>query len=171
MKTIPLANCDLVAVVDDEDFEWLGRHKWHRAKKWKGDYYARTSMYAGKLNGQHQTDFRYMHRMILGAKKGQLTDHKDGNGLNNRRKNIRLCTPSQNSRNSKPHSDAKTTHGFKGIYLSKKFKPPRYVAQIKVKRGSTKKRSRGFHTPEEAARAYDTLARQHFGEFAWLNFP
>lgn len=109
-----------------------------------------------------------MHRLILGAKPGQVVDHANGNGLDNRRCNIRICTASQNSMNMRKPSHGKTT-AFKGVCLISDRAKKKYRASIK---NAGKARHIGyFATAEEAARAYDAAALQHFGEFARLNFP
>ena len=79
MKYIPLTQ-NQFAIVDDEDYEWLNQWKW-QSQKGGWTYYAR-----GRVNGK----MTYMHRVILGAKDSQFTDHKDHNGLNNSIINIRL---------------------------------------------------------------------------------
>ena len=87
-------------------------------------------------------------------------DHKNRNGLDNRRDNLRLATHGQNLANSKTHSES----GFKGVEKNKH----RFYASISID-GKTKKLG-GYDTPEEAARAYDEAALEQFGEFARINF-
>lgn len=101
-----------------------------------------------------------MHRLILDAPKGMQVDHINGNGLNNRRENIRLCTHEQNSYNQqKPYGSSK----YKGVCR----KRGKWDAQI---RASGKIIWLGsFATEDEAANAYDEAALKHFGEFAFTN--
>jgi hypothetical protein len=100
-----------------------------------------------------------LHKLLTGWDR---TDHKDGDGLNNRRSNLRPCTHAQNMRNGKK----RTTRPFKGVFQSASGK---WFAQICVDH----KRVYGgsFEKPEDAAKKYDELAATHHGEFARLNFP
>lgn len=106
-----------------------------------------------------------MHREIMQAPAGMVVDHIDGNGLNNRRSNLRLCTRMQNSRNRRKNRDSTTE--FKGVWRDKRT--GRCYAQIRFK---GKNLYVGvFDTAIEAARAYDRKALELFAEFAHLNFP
>lgn len=140
-------------MVDDKDFDLVNTHVWHAHKadgpKWK--YYARTNV---KRNGKWRP--LYMHRLITEAGKGQIIDHIDNNGLNNQRSNLRFCSGKENQRRQQPKAN-----GFKGIWFNPKSKT--WTASIKITIGT-------FKTAEEAARAYDKVASEYFGEFAWLNF-
>lgn len=89
MKEIPLSK-GFFAQVDDADFEIIGGRKWYCDK---GVYAAFKTKVKGK------TLIHYMHRILMDAKVGQQVDHKDGNGLNNQRDNLRLCTNQENQRN------------------------------------------------------------------------
>jgi len=90
MKTIKLSR-GKEAVVDDEDFEALSRHKWSALKATSGSWYA-VRMCGGA--------YLYMHAIVAGTPKGKAkTDHIDGDGLNNRRGNLRICTNKQNAHN------------------------------------------------------------------------
>jgi len=108
-----------------------------------------------------------MHRVILGAADPAVkVDHRDGDGLNNRRSNLRKSTNAENIRNQAPHRDKKTSK-LKGVCFYPKT--GRYRAQImadyrKVNLGS-------YATAEIAARVYDAAARELHGEFARVNFP
>lgn len=102
------------AIVDASDYEWISLYRWY-AKKDGHTYYALAS--SGKKIK--------MHRVILGAKEGQLTDHLNRNGLDNRRCNLRICTQSQNQANSQ--RSCGTSH-FKGVYR----RGNKWVAQIRT---------------------------------------
>lgn len=105
-----------------------------------------------------------MHREILKAPKNKSTDHINGNGLDNRRKNLRLCSVSQNACNQKPRVN--NTSGFRGVYRKKGIK--NWLVLIQYKK---KSRHVGYYsTAIEAARAYDKAARKHHGAFARTNF-
>jgi hypothetical protein len=103
-----------------------------------------------------------LHKMITGYKR---TDHKDGNGLNNQRSNLRDCTHAQNIRNSRRHVDS--TCNFKGVAFDKRRGKwfARICIQYKTVWGGS------YKTELEAAVAYDVLAKKYHGEFARLNFP
>lgn len=152
MKTIPLNN-GMAALVDDEDYEWLSSFTWYarRANKSTELYYAMTT-----LNERPSR----MHRMILGlTSQSQLTDHRNGNGLDNQRHNLRIATRLTNQWNQPP----KKGRQFKGVFQNcsgffariRWHKQPIYLGQ--------------YHTAQEAAAAYNEAATELFGEFARLN--
>jgi hypothetical protein len=142
-----------VALVDEQDFEWLSKLCWRAvpADQENENWYA-------KGNGE------YMHRMILGASEGEETDHRDHNGLNNVRSNLRLATRSQNCANIiyPPPSS-----GFRGVWYDKHKRC--FTAQTSAKRKTI--RIGRFRTAIEAALARDAYVKILFGEFAVLNFP
>lgn len=88
-KEIPLTQ-GKVAIVDDEDYAALSQYKWQVTKR-RHTCYARRAIGGGK--------YLYMHTAILGKKEGFMADHINGNGLDNRRDNLRLVTQRQNSQN------------------------------------------------------------------------
>jgi hypothetical protein len=97
-KLIPLTQ-DKFAIVDPKDYDQLGQYKWY-AKKGGNTYYAARGVRVykdGKYVGVKQI---LMHRVITNAPAGMMVDHRDHNGLNNRRSNLRLCTREQNAQNS-----------------------------------------------------------------------
>lgn len=106
-----------------------------------------------------------MHRLILNAKKGQVVDHADHNGLNNTRKNIRLCDHSENAWNGRKRVSGK--HPYKGIALDKRPLTKPWQAVIVI-RGKSVWLGR-WSTAEEAALAYNRAAKRYFGKFALLN--
>ena len=110
-----------------------------------------------------------MHRLIMSCPDDMFVDHIDGNTLNNTRENLRICTHLQNHRNKKKtrrYKGRPTISQFKGVNRASKNT---WLAKLQ------KNRERiylgCYPTEEEAARAYDAAAREHFGEFAKLNFP
>jgi hypothetical protein len=153
-KLIPLTQGKF-AIVDADDYDWLNRYKWCVAKK-RHIFYA-----ARRTNGEKIS----MHRVIMGATKGLLIDHKDGDGLNNRKSNLRLCTIAQNNRNSRPWQNS--TSKYKGVSWSKSCR--KWQARIRPNRRTIYLGL--FDNEIEAAVAYDRKAEELFGEFAYLNFP
>jgi hypothetical protein len=154
-REIPLSR-GLVALVDDEDFDWLSQWKWFLNTH---GYAARKTSGAG---GVRRRDI-FMHREILCPHQGLLTDHKNGDRLDNRRANLRMCSRRQNNCNRAPSSGRE--------YLGVSFDRTRglWMARVSVNRRQTT--FGRFATAEDAARAYDHHARILHGEFARLNFP
>lgn len=157
MKRIPLTQGQF-AIVDDEDYDYLMRWKW-RLLKGNNTYYAITSIYR-----KHKRTTESMHRMILKPKDGRWVDHKDRNGLNNTRLNIRTCSKSQNGQNKIPAKNARSK--YKGVVWHERLK--KWKAHIYLNRRDI---YLGVYVNEQdAAKAYDTKAKELFGEFARLNF-
>jgi len=146
-------------LVDDEDFEWLNQFEWH-ANPTRGLIYA-----SRRVGSNNEAKRIYMHRFIIGALHGEKTDHRDGNGLNNQRGNLRLATHQQNMCNRKIRKN--TRSGFIGVCWQPSNK--KWWARV-VRNGSAL--SLGyFNNPEEAAMIRDAKAIEVYGEFARLNFP
>lgn len=160
MKEIQLSNGG-VSLVDDDDFDFVNRHRWHR-KDSHGNSYAK-----GCVNGAST----YIHRLLISAQPGQEVDHRNGNGLDNRRSNLRIASVSQNHTNT----NARGLSGLKGVYKTwrinrdgKKQWASRWSAKIGV---NGEHIFLGTHaTKEEAALAYDAAALKFYGEFARTNF-
>jgi hypothetical protein len=150
-RTIPLTQ-GKVALVDAIDFRRVMTHKWHAFRNHDRGWYART-----KIAGRRV----FLHTFLAGA---PLVDHKDGDGLNNTRLNLRPATPKQNAQNRT--TKAAGTSRYRGVYL---LRPGVYRALIGV---NGKQKSLGcFRDETTAAKAYDDAAKAEFGEFASLNFP
>lgn len=153
MKRIPL-NKGKVAFVDDKDFEWLSEYTWF----FSDTGYAKATLWEDGKAFQIR-----MHRLIMGAKRRQMCDHINGEKLDNRRENLRLCTNAENMRNR--GKTALNTSGYKGVYWNRQRK--KWVAHIKV---FYKLKYLGlFEDKKVAAATYNEAAKDAFGEFAYLN--
>jgi len=151
MKEIPLSGPKgkgLMMLVDDEDHEFLSQFKWYAKTDRNGDIYAQAWITPSRL--------------LVPA---PLVDHVNGNKLDNTRTNLREATSRQNSWNRALRSDSKT--GYKGV----QWIPSRRQYRARIQVGDKRIHSNYYGTAAEAARAYDAMAREHFGEFARLNFP
>jgi hypothetical protein len=107
MKKIKLTNGDY-AIVDNNDYLFLNSYTWTCLQS-KGN----RTKYAQSRMGIKNESMIYMHRFILDAKKNQIIDHKNRNGLDNRRKNLRFCTASENQWNKSLYS--KNVSGYTGV--------------------------------------------------------
>jgi len=154
VKEIPLSR-GMVALVDDEDYDAvMAVGKWYADRSCRTFYARKNFQRGGKWT------FVKMHTLITGW---DYVDHINGNGLDNRRANLRHATDALNSRNRRIRSD--NTSGYKGVHLSRgKWRAVLTRDGRVVFHGS-------FDSAEDAAHAYDAAAREHFGEFAFLNFP
>lgn len=150
MKRVPLA-CGRFSLVDDEDFDRISSRRWISIQTSPRS----ETRYATRSSGGKTV---YMHHEIIGEV--GRTDHKDGNGLNNQRNNLRPCSQTQNNANSRTRND--NTSGFRGVSYS----PKRGKYEARVVAGGKIHWLGYFVTPEEAARAYGDKANEIFGEFA-----
>lgn len=145
--------------VDDEDYEFLNQFKWHTTSR---GYAARRVHYPSSYKSQVNMTF-LMHRILTFAIDGIQVDHINGDKLDNRKENLRLCNNSQNHMNKGVQSNSTT--GYKGVSFEKSIGRYRAYCNFNGKRYNLKT----FKTPEEAAQAYNTKAKELFGEFALLN--
>jgi len=150
MKEILLSK-NLNTFVDDKDFEWLSKYRWHAIKNGSGKWYA--------VRREKGRTIR-MHNEILKTISGFEVDHKNGDGLDNRRDNLRSATRSQNNGNSEIYKN--NTSGFKGVYWYPKKRKWRVQIQINGKRQSLGY----FFDPVMASKIYNEKAKELFGEFA-----
>jgi hypothetical protein len=160
VKEIPLTR-GKVALVDEEDYEWLMGWKWYAAKGHRSWYAARNARVEEMVNGKRRAI--YMHREILQPPDGMDTDHRNGNGLDNQRYNLRVCTHPQNMRNQKPHIN--TLSPFKGVDRDKRTGKWR----ARVQDGGQRISLGLFDTEEQAALAYNQAAIKLYGDYARPN--
>lgn len=172
MKTINLTQ-GLQAFVDDEDYDKVINFKWYAKTKSNLIYAARNI----RINGARKT--MLMHILIANPCHGNVVDHRDSNGLNNQKNNLRVCTHEENMHNRR--SQRNSSSNFKGVskfILKAKGRPrpgrtqvtysyTRFQAQI-THHGKVY-RLGSFKTEIEAAIAYNTKAKELHKEFAYLN--
>jgi len=153
MKEIKLSQ-GKVALVDDEDYEYLNQWKWY-AHKNGNTYYVNRDVRHGRYREKIS-----MHRFIMNTPKKLQVDHIDHNGLNNQKNNLRNCTRSQNQRN-------KIASLKSSKYLGVSKRDNSYKAIIT---DNGKKYYLGtFHSEIEAAASYNEAAKKYHKEFANLN--
>lgn len=159
MKEIPLTQ-GKVAIVDDGDFKYLNQWKW-----WLDGRPTRRTDYARRKIKTPEDKWKKvsMHRAILNVAEGVPVDHINGNGLDNRRENLRVCTLTQNMQNAPLRKDS--TSGYKGVHWFERR--GKWVAYINFQ---GKRVHLGYHDKkEDAAGAYNEAAKKYHGEFARLN--
>lgn len=153
-----------VTIVDDIDAD-LAEVKWATQPRNNGlDFYALRGTYSSTTKTKRTTV--HLHRAVLERKlgralrKGEIVDHIDGNGLNNRRSNLRLATQAENRRNSR--KNVNNTSGFKGVYWHKSSQ--KWMAYITFNRRMIYLGY--FDCPKEAHAVYCKAAAKYHGEFA-----
>lgn len=152
---IPLTR-GYVALIDAADMPLVGSVGWAAQP-------GRSTVYAyGRYGGRVAS----MHRVLLGLNvgDGKHVDHINGDGLDNRRCNLRVCTNRENQHNRQHH---RGTSRYKGVSWHKSGR--KWIAAIMPRDGNRKYLGL-FQSEESAARAYDAAARELFGEFARCNF-
>ncbi len=155
MKQVFL-NRGFIALVDDEDFERVSAFKWTvRVKKTANftRYYAKRNTASGNL---------MLHHFILGTE--DRVDHKDNNGLNNQKYNLRPATASQNNVNSRRSSSGASR--YRGVFLN-----PNGTWRSRIRTPNGRVELGSFKDEEDAATAYNLAAEEHHGEFAIFNTP
>lgn len=156
MKTVPISPNNGFAIVDDCDHSMVSSKTWWRDKRPRNSY-CFTVEY---MNGVRKKI--YMHRFILRLDKPTQVDHRNGNGLDNRRENLRVASCAENLRNKRGWLHRKFL--YKGIVG---VKPGGFKAEIRAL--GKRYRLGQYKTQEEAGAAYDIAARVLHGEFASLN--
>lgn len=158
MKRIKLTQ-NKFALVDNSDYEWLNNFKWYPDKSGDKNFYVVRN--SKDCNGKHKKI--RMHQEIMGTPRGMETDHIDGNGLNNQRKNLRICTRSQNQHNRGKYKC--NTSGYKGVSWHKVKK--KWSANIGV---NGKLIFIGdYFTIEQAYKAYCMACQEYHKDFSKFN--
>jgi hypothetical protein len=160
MIEIPLTQGQVARV--DDDCGAIAGFRWYTEKRERTYYAARNRP---KVGGRNVGIVR-MHHMVLPFLFGLEVDHIDGDGLNNCRSNLRLASRRNNQRNRRGNRGKGRTQ-LKGAYWHSVDK----VWRAQIGLGGRTSYLGQFDTAEGAARAYDAAAREHYGEFARLNFP
>jgi hypothetical protein len=172
MKEIQLTK-GYVALVDDEDYDYLSQHKW-RAHVCKRTVYAVRLVTEGAIPGKTRKgklaekpkrNAVLMHRSVMDDPSKDLQiDHIDHNGLNNQKSNLRLCSRAGNMQNTRKAINKKTSP-YKGVTWNKQ--KSKFTAQIRI---NGKMQYLGpYLNDTDAALAYNEAAKKHYGEFASLN--
>jgi hypothetical protein len=157
MQTITLTN-GMTTIVDDDVYEMLNEKTWY-ARKRGNAWYAYRHEYS-----KNTYKYVFMHRVIANTPEGLVTDHISGDGLDNRRENLRVCTHAENMHNYTKPSHGKTSR-FKGVFFNKQAK--KYHAIIRI---NNKVIHVGYFKDEIlAASAYNEAAVKYHGVFAKLN--
>jgi len=143
---------------DAEDYEKVNKHNW-QIQHIAGKYYATSSIKNKRF---------YMHRYLMDNPKENI-DHKDGNGLNNQRLNLRLCTQKQNCHNRK--SSKNSTSKYIGVHISNVISRGKKYKYFKVHfQGNGVNIRKNFKDEIDAAKFRDSLSIKYYGEYANLNF-
>lgn len=160
MKEIKLSQ-NKITLVDDEDYNYLNQFNWYANERDYTFYALRNKWENGKL------EIVFMHREILKLIKGdgKIGDHKDRNGLNNQRYNLRIVSPSVSMLNRKKNKN--NTSGYKGVSWNKNAK--KWIVHVGF---NGKDIYCGLYIdPTEAATVYDKEIFKYHGKDAILNFP
>jgi hypothetical protein len=154
---IPLTK-GLFCEIDDDDAHLVEPYRWYAQSSKRGIHYAqrRITTDAGVRK------MVFMHRMICGASEGQLVDHIDNNGLNNKRANLRLCSHSENRANAAGLNNSLTS--LKNVYFCQRSVNRPWRVDISI--GNTRYRAQFATEAEAIADAATNRARLH-GSFAY----
>ena len=160
MKEIQLTKGQF-AIIDDDDYEMISKNKWAASHGEVGKIYAVKTLNMG--GGRRKRI--YMHRVIMNAPLDKQVDHKNGNKLDNRRSNLRLCSKNENMRNRQRYS--RNTSGSKGVRWYGYNGHSHWVARIVVNRKNI--HLGYFDRKIDAVGAYNTAAIRYHKEFAVLS--
>lgn len=158
-----ILNKNKITLVDDDIYELYSQYQWNaELDRTTGYYYATRKFYVGHWRDGKRYKAR-LHRLVIGAEKGQMVDHINRDTLDNRRENLRIVTNSQNRMNIVRKTVG--TSKYKGVYWSKQYK--KFIAQ--ARKDGKLYRLGMFDSEVEAAICYNQNVVNLFGEFARLN--
>jgi len=140
-----------VAIIDEDSYPLLSKHKWWTRRDACGSFYART-----KISGKGIE----MHRLLISCPTGMVVDHINCNPLDNRKENLRIATSQQNCANRRRAKN--NTTGYKGVH----FRKDRNRYLVKLTFNGNRMYIGMFLTLEEAKEAYSKAALKWNGEFA-----
>jgi len=163
-REIPLSK-GFVTIVDTKDFDRISKFKWHYLKT---GYASRTQHHHMDENGKRVRSHILMHRFIMGiTDKSQIVDHINGNPLDNRKCNLRVCNKSENSQNARKKAGNRNfTSLYKGV---SKVSPDKWVVLIKPSKLEKSKYIGTYYSEIAAAKGYNAAALKYHGKFAYLN--
>lgn len=154
--SLPLSR-GMVALIDACDLDLVRGRRWHASDGGR-IWYARA---------EHAL---YLHRLLMDPADGLVVDHINGDGLDNRRENLRVIAHADNvRRTAKWRYEREITSQYRGVYREVRYGKVRYCAELR--HNGTKVFLGRFADEQEAARVRDAKARELFGEFVGLNFP
>lgn len=162
------------ALVDAEDAERINANRWHlkRKRSQPDRLYVQRTVRLGSGRLAKKTAV-VLHREVMRAEPHEIIDHRNGDGLDNRKLNLRRTDTRGNSMNVTRSKNQKRG-GFKGV----SWNPTAGKWQAQICAGELKPNGKRkqvylgvFEDPADGARAYDAAAKKYFGEFAALNFP
>lgn len=157
-----------IVLLDEDDYEKLKNFKWYIVKG-VNTFYVVRSVYLGENKCQIR---EYLHRVVMKEPKGMCVDHIDGDGLDNRKCNLRVATKIQNGANRKPKKTGSSKYLGVCVYSKKNGRRIYWTANIRVMK-KLKWLGQFPYTDQgelEAAKMYDVAAKKYHGDFANLNF-
>ena len=176
---------DQIAIIDEDDWPIVSKYKWWaKFTHYKGSNKVYVKAHIKDPEGRRvprkdrpgctrpKRKLVSLHRLLMSPPDNMQVDHINGNGLDNRRENLRVCTNAQNNANKPPQKNSKS--GFKGVHQTSKNRWRAYIGSNMVREGTDKPvmRCLGYYSSkQDAARAYDREAIKKYGEFAYTNFP
>ncbi len=161
-----------VALVSDKDYPRVAPFKWHIVadKRVNGRLNFYAARYRRGCKGKNTVE--YLHRLVLNVRASQQVDHKNRDGLDCRRSNLRLATTVQNRANSVAESSNQS--GYKGVATvtyRREGKPVRVVYRASITVDGVRRTLGEYAEPIVAAEIYDEAAREAWGTYAFTNFP
>jgi hypothetical protein len=166
-RTIPLTK-GLFAIVDPDDYHRLVNFNWHASKS-AHTHYAVRYLPKGNVvspSNRRKNKVEYMHHLIIDIPEGLFCDHINHNGLDNRKANLRPATLAQNIRHRRKFKSPSRSK-YKGLTWRKKEK----AWHVRIYTNGKRIFIGSFKDEVAAAKAYDSAAKQFYGDFATLNFP